>query len=156
MKKALPIMIIWLTLFSLQAFAHCQVPCGIFDDGLRFSIMNEHAETVLKAMNQIKELSAAEKPDLNQIIRWTNTKDAHANDIIDICSNYFLCQRIKPATGNQNEATVKAYLAKLEKIHQLMISAMKCKHHTDTAEVERLKTLIHEFLHLYDEKAHKH
>lgn len=155
MYKRLSLLVVMFVLAGLQLFAHCQVPCGIFTDDLRFSFMNEHAETLFKAMNQIRELSAAEKPDLNQIVRWTTTKDQHADEIIDICSNYFLCQKIKPAADPKDEAAVKAYLAKIEKIHQLMVSAMKCKQQTDTAEVERLKALIHEFLELYDEN-HKH
>ncbi len=40
-------------LFSVQAFAHCEIPCGIYDDEMRIKIINEHIVTVEKSMNQI-------------------------------------------------------------------------------------------------------
>jgi nickel superoxide dismutase len=118
--------------------------------------MNEHAETLMKSMKQIVELSKAAKPDMNQIVRWTTTKDSHADDIINICAQYFLCQRIKPAKDAKNEKEQNAYLNKLELVHKLMITAMKCKQGTDTKNVDELKKLIHDFSVAYEGAAHKH
>ncbi|MFZ5950696.1 MAG: superoxide dismutase [Ni] [Candidatus Rifleibacteriota bacterium] len=136
-------------------FAHCQVPCGIFTDDLRFSLMNEHADTILKCMKQTEELSKAEKPDFNQIVRWTTTKDYHADDIINICSHYFLCQRVKAPADPKNAEEKAAYLNKIELLHRLMVTAMKCKQSLDEKLVEQLKTVIHDFQQAYSPE-HKH
>ena len=36
--------------------AHCEVPCGIYDDKARIQMIHEHAGTILKAMNKINEI----------------------------------------------------------------------------------------------------
>ncbi|MBD3267287.1 superoxide dismutase, partial [bacterium] len=51
-------------MFSVSTFSHCQIPCGIYGDDLRFSLMKEHITTMEKSMRLIKELSA-DNPDLN-------------------------------------------------------------------------------------------
>lgn len=38
--------------------AHCQVPCGIFDDPVRVELMKEDAATIRKAMVQVNDLSS--------------------------------------------------------------------------------------------------
>ncbi|MGM0600276.1 MAG: superoxide dismutase [Ni] [Candidatus Rifleibacteriota bacterium] len=136
-----------------QAFAHCQVPCGIYTDDLRFSVMNEHVTTISKSMKQIIELGKAGQPNYNQIVRWTTTKDFHADDIIDICSQYFLCQRLKPSEKETNKA---GYLNKLELVHKIMVTAMKCKQTTELENAKKLGKLIEEFNLAYFNKKHKH
>ena len=52
---------------SLQdAGAHCQIPCGIYDDKARFATMREHVATIEKSMAQIVELGAT---NTNQSVR---------------------------------------------------------------------------------------
>ena len=79
--------------------AHCQVPCGIFDDPVRVTLLKEDAATVRKAMVQINELSTSvsggEALALNQATRWVLTKDEAAGNIITTVSEYMLCQRVK-------------------------------------------------------------
>lgn len=76
--------------------AHCQVPCGIFDDPVRVTQLKEDAATVRKAMVQIEELSGAGTAlALNQATRWIMTKEDHAKSIISTVSEYMLCQRVK-------------------------------------------------------------
>ena len=36
------------------ASCHCQVPCGIFDDPVRASLLKEDAATIRKAMVQVR------------------------------------------------------------------------------------------------------
>jgi nickel superoxide dismutase len=153
MKKFALTITFMLILGITQTFAHCQVPCGIYTDDLRFSVMNEHVTTISKSMKQIVELGKAEQPDYNQIVRWTTTKDYHADDIISICSQYFLCQRLKPSEKETNEA---GYLNKLELVHKIMVTAMKCKQTTDLENAKELGKLIEEFNHAYSHKGHKH
>ena len=40
-----------------NVLAHCEVPCGIYDDEARIKEIHEHLDTIEKAMKKIKELS---------------------------------------------------------------------------------------------------
>ena len=44
-----------------SAEAHCEMPCGIYRDQLRFSLMREDADTIEKAMKQIVDLANVKK-----------------------------------------------------------------------------------------------
>ena len=45
-------------LFAAQpAYSHCEVPCGIYGDEMRFQTIEEHIATIEKAMKMIVELS---------------------------------------------------------------------------------------------------
>ena len=46
-----------LLLAARPAFAHCQVPCGIYDHPARIAALKEDAATITKAIAQIVELS---------------------------------------------------------------------------------------------------
>ena len=66
-------------------FAHCQIPCGIYDDKLRITIINEDLKTISKAMQKIKDLSKQSDPlTQNQINRWKDKKEHHAQNIQNI------------------------------------------------------------------------
>ena len=83
--------------------AHCQVPCGIFDDPVRVTQLKEDAATVRKAMVQINDLSGAGTAlALNQATRWIITKEDHAKSIISTVSEYMLCQRVKKVCTKPN------------------------------------------------------
>ena len=69
---------------AVPASAHCQIPCGIYDDELRVQLIEEHITTVEKSMNQIIALGAAENMNYNQLVRWVSNKEAHAQEIQDI------------------------------------------------------------------------
>ena len=59
-----------------QAFAHCEVPCGIYADQRRFEQMLEDQETIQKAMVSINELAAkSDALSKNQLTRWVVTKE---------------------------------------------------------------------------------
>ena len=57
--------------------AHCQVPCGIYDDAVRIIQLRAHVTTIEKAMKQIDQLTNNESSsqNMNQLIRWINTKE---------------------------------------------------------------------------------
>jgi len=84
-------------LLTSTAFAHCQVPCGIYGDQLRFEQLLEDGKTIAKAQGQINELAAAglTGQSANQLGRWIMTKDDHAAKIQATIADYFLAQRIK-------------------------------------------------------------
>lgn len=141
---------------NLQASAHCEVPCGIYTDQLRIEMIKEHITTIEKAMKQIEELSAAEEVNYNQLVRWINTKEHHANLIQEITEQYFMTQRIKPADPEDEEA-YKKYTTQLTLAHQMLILSMKTKQSTDVAVTEKLLATVDKFSDAYfEEKEHDH
>jgi len=128
--------------------AHCQIPCGIYHDQMRIDMMNEDIETIEKSMNSINEISAAENKDYNQLVRWVDNKETHADKIMEVVTEYFMAQRVKLVDSSDKTAHDK-YLKQLEKLHHIQVYAMKCKQTTDLANVTMLKKLVKEFADLY-------
>jgi nickel superoxide dismutase len=95
-------------------------------------------------MKQIVELEKADHHHANQLVRWVMNKEQHADELQHIVAQYFMTQRIKPDT--------KDYAKKLSLLHQMLIYGMKCKQTTDTANTEKLRSLIKEFDALYFSK----
>lgn len=127
-----------------QASAHCQIPCGIYDDELRMKLIEEHIGTIEKSMNLVVELGKAKETDYNQIVRWVTNKDQHADELSEIVTYYFMTQRVKPED--------KQYDKRVALLHQMLVAAMKCKQTTDLKHVETLKKLAKEFRALYFSK----
>lgn len=134
---------------AASLFAHCQIPCGIYGDKMRFDMLEEQITTVEKSMNQIVELSKAGDKNYNQIVRWVNNKDQHADDIIEIATQYFLAQRVKPVMDHSDEAANEKYAHELAALHQIIVHAMKAKQTTDLEHVEKLRSLVKSFYKLY-------
>ena len=135
---------LFISLTASNAFAHCQVPCGIYDDAARFALLEEHVTTVEKAMKKIEELSAAQSPNYNQIVRWVGNKEHHADEISEIVTYYFMAQRVKPVEKKNEEAYSK-YLDELTSLHQMVVYSMKAKQTTDLKNIDRLRALIGRF-----------
>ncbi len=150
-----PFSLVLLPLFLLAfhgpVFAHCEIPCGIYGDEARFAAIEENLKTIEKSMNQIVLLSAEAGKNANQLARWVNNKEMHADQIREIVAQYFLAQRIK-APANDDPAAGKAYSDKLALLHQMIVSAMKCKQTTDTAHVKKSRELLRAFEALYKKK----
>ena len=123
--------------FVSQALAHCQIPCGVYTDEMRFTMLEEDFQTIEKAMNQINTLSDEKAPDLAKVTRWTMAKEQHAGNVQKIVTEYFMTQRIKLDAEN--------YEAKIRTLHAMLISAMKCKQGTDVANAAKLRETIHAF-----------
>ncbi len=123
------------------ARAHCQVPCGIYDDQARITILREDATTIAKAVDQINLLAGKhEAQALNQATRWITTKEAHATHIITVVAEYFLTQKVKPVSPGG--AAYDAYLKKLADHHAVMVMAMKTKQNSDASYVSSLRSAI--------------
>lgn len=129
--------------------AHCQIPCGIYDDDARFAAIEEHLRTIEKAMTQIKALSADTNPNMNQIVRWVQAKEDHADEISHITTWYFLTQRVKPVDDSADRAAQDRYLKQLTYLHHMMVYAMKCKQTTDSVNVEKLHQAMQKFQGVY-------
>ena len=133
-----------MSLTASEAFAHCQIPCGIYDDAARFALLEEHVKSIEKAMKMIEDLSSAQPLNYNQIVRWVLNKEHHADEISEIVTYYFMAQRVKPAEKKSEEAYSK-YLGELTSLHEMVVYSMKAKQSTDRKNVERLRALIRQF-----------
>lgn len=126
------------------ASAHCQVPCGIYDDNNVIESMHTDYVTIEKAMKQIAELGEDPGANAHQLIRWVNNKESHAQAIQEKVLNYFLAQRLKTDDPK--------YVEKLKLCHAVIVTAMKCKQSADIANVEKLHDLLHSFQVSFGEK----
>jgi nickel superoxide dismutase len=141
---------------SSVVYSHCQIPCGIYDDGMRFNMMTEHITTIEKSMKMINQLSTENKPDMNQFVRWVRNKDNHADELSHIITYYFMAQRIKPEEKT-NAAEYERYIEKLTLLHRMLVSVMKTKQTTDLSEIKQLTDLLMDFKKVYSEEhEHKH
>lgn len=135
------------TAFSQLSYAHCQIPCGIYDDHARVQSMLEDTATVEKSMDLIVELSGkSDAQSHNQMVRWVMNKEKHAQNIISTISDYFLTQRVK--------SSQKDYKERLVKHHEVIVAAMKVKQSTDMNSASALRERIEALLPYYPE--HKH
>lgn len=140
-----------LAVLASLGYSHCQIPCGIYDDKARFGEIGEHITTIERAMKQIVELSAESKPNMNQVVRWVNNKEHHADEIAHIATYYFMAQRVKlPDKGDKK--AVAAYVQKLTLLHEMLVYSMKAKQTTDLANVEKLKSSLDKFHGVYHAK----
>jgi len=127
--------------------AHCEVPCGIYDDGARFTEMKEDQATIAKAIAQIVELAGAHDANgQNQLARWVATKETHATNTQHVIAQYFMTQKLK-ASGEH-------YVDKLTAAHGVLVAAMKCKQSADPAMAEALSAAITKFEVAYVGHAH--
>jgi len=132
-----------------QLTAHCQVPCGIYDDNARVKSMLEDVRTTAKAVKLINELaSKTDAQSKNQVVRWILNKEKHAQKIISTISDYFLTQRVKPSA--------KDYTERLVKHHTVIVAAMKVKQSTDIKSLEALHAAVDALTAYYPEHKHKH
>ena len=145
-KRSLQILIVFVFIFALavNASAHCEIPCGIYDDQMRINLIKEHITTIEKSMNQITKLEKEKDHHSNQLVRWIMNKEHHADKLQDIVTQYFMTQRIKLDTPN--------YEKKLGLLHQMLIYSMKCKQTTDTKNTDQLKDLVKNFQAVYFDK----
>jgi nickel superoxide dismutase len=141
MKKTIKKSLLTLSLLSIglimpqQLTAHCQIPCGIYDDNARVKSMLEDVSTVAKSVKLINELAGkTDAQSRNQVVRWVMNKEKHAQSIIATISDYFLTQRVKPSA--------KDYAERLVKHHTVIVAAMKAKQHADDKSVEALHKAV--------------
>ena len=147
MKNITPILFFAFTLNYL--FAHCQVPCGIYDDVARIVTIHEDIKTIRKSIKKINELSYGEtsSQSMNQLVRWVNTKEEHAQHIQDVILNYFLAQRIKPKEKGETE--FENYVSLTTTCQKIIFYAMKSKQNSDVSQLDPLKRQINTLTDTY-------
>ena len=122
---------IFLLFFSFKTmFSHCQIPCGIYDDKARIASMLEDAHTIEKALIELSKNDLSK----NQLIRWVNNKELHAQNIINCISNYFLAQKLSSSEEKYEEI--------LSDLHNVIINAVKVKQKTRLEYCNQLKESI--------------
>ena len=135
------------TVLLQPVHAHCQIPCGIYDDHARVLGMLEDSATIAKSVKLIGELAGKDDAQSrNQLIRWVTNKETHAQKIISTISDYFLTQRVKP--------TQKDYVDRLKSHHAVIVAAMKAKQNADDKHAKILEKRIKALIPYYPE--HKH
>ncbi len=128
--------------------SHCEIPCGIYDDEARIDILYEDILTVEKSMTQVMVLkNSGPPPNINQLVRWVNNKEEHANKIQHVVTQYFMTQRIKPKGAD--DPAHKKYITQLTSLHGILIHAMKAKQTTDVAHCKHLRQLVDRFAAAY-------
>ncbi|MEZ4820714.1 MAG: superoxide dismutase [Ni] [Bdellovibrionota bacterium] len=116
-----------IALLAQLAQAHCEIPCGIYDDDLRFDLIFEHIHTLEKSIAEIKKYEG-KKNNNQQFVRWVINKEKHATEIQDIVTQYFLTQRIKPNPNHNYYADLVAYF------HEMMVLAMQVKQNANSEQ----------------------
>lgn len=140
-------------LIPTLVWGHCQVPCGIYADQRRFEEMLEDTETIAKSMKLINELaSKKDAQSKSQLVRWVVTKENHATNTQRIIADYFMSQRIKPASAKKD---VEKNMKKLMAAHEVMVAAMKCKQSVDVKYAKQLHESILNFYRAYEGKEPK-
>ena len=144
MSSRLAIGCVTIAAAALFVNGHCEIPCGIYDDPVRLVLLHEHITTIEKSMKQINELSQAKNTDNNQLVRWINNKEQHADKFMEIVTQYFMTQRIKPPKTADKQLQAK-YIKELSLLHKMLVQAMKAKQTTDRAHCTALRKLVEEF-----------
>ena len=149
------VVVLMVALFAGNANAHCEVPCGIYDDEMRCDMIAEHITTIEKSMTMIVDISKAPDENYNQLVRWIMNKEEHAEQLQDVVYRYFMTQRVKPVDNEKGEMHEK-YVRQLTLLHHMLVYAMKAKQTTDLTNVEKLRELLEEFRNVYFDEEHKH
>ncbi len=138
-----------ITTFSMAApaMAHCEIPCGIYDDEAKFDELALHVKTIKRSIEGI-----AESKTTHDTVRWVINKENHAQKIQDEMATYFLAQRIKAPT---DAAKKEEYIQSLELAHSIIVAAMKTKQSSDMEKAEILGNQIEAYKTLYF-KIHGH
>lgn len=125
--------------FVKPVYAHCDVPCGIYEtDTLRHA-----AETCLRMVEKIEALGKIDDLDKNNnFIRMVNTKEDHAQKVKDqvyiLWSDYFKPEHLE-THPNLHEI-----------LWQTAKQASEVKHHVDRAACEVLLQKVKEVETLFN------
>jgi nickel superoxide dismutase len=126
------------------SFSHCEIPCGIYDDEARLTMIEEHVATIEKSMSMIIELSEEGEKNYNQLVRWIHNKETHASHVQEIVCQYFLTQRVKPVDDRSSPDRPR-YVEQLTLLHEMLVYAMKARQSTDLGHAAKLRSLVIDF-----------
>ena len=72
----LALLVLWAMGTTPAVYAHCENPCGIYDDQIRVSLIEEHITTIKKSMRRIQGRTSQEAKNYNQIVRQFRAGEA--------------------------------------------------------------------------------
>ncbi|MCP4068803.1 MAG: hypothetical protein GY741_11035 [Phycisphaeraceae bacterium] len=122
--------------------AHCEVPCGIYDDHAEVERMRLDAATMRKASAQIDLLAGkVDAASLNTITRWAMVKEEHGRKLQHTVAWYFVAQRVKAPAG-ADVAAREDYHRQLAAFHRITVAAMKAAQNLDPAATDELLAAI--------------
>lgn len=126
--------------FIKLAYAHCDVPCGIYET----DTMVHGAETCRRMVHKIAELGTLDNPEkLNTFVRCVMTKEKHAQrvkkELYILWSDYF-----KPEH-------VEKYPDLHEKLWKTAKQASTVKQTVDDAEADKLVEMVQDVARLFAE-----
>ena len=128
---------------AVSVTAHCEVPCGIYDDHAEVRRMRLDAMTMQKASAQIVLLAeSVDAEHLNTIARWAMVKEEHGRKLQHSVAWYFLTQRVKAPKDGQDATAREAYHQKLAAFHRISVAAMDSAQRLDPAATEELLAAI--------------
>jgi len=148
MKTRLVLIVLLLLILPARAaMSHCEIPCGIYDDRMRVALIREHIDTIEKSMKMINQLAGESEKNYNQLVRWINNKEAHAEELQHVVYQYFMTQRIKHV--DKGEDGFGSYIHQLTLLHGLLLEAMKSKQTVELGHVDSMRKLVDEFEKAY-------
>jgi nickel superoxide dismutase len=113
--------------------------------------MREHVTTIEKSMTEINRAGKEETPNSNQLVRWVNNKDSHADELAEIVTFYFMAQRVRPVPED-GKADHAKYVDNITLLHQILVTSMKAKQTVDVELCDQLRSLIDRFEKAYKDK----
>ena len=134
-----------LVVLKTTVLGHCQVPCGIYGDDLRFALMREHVTTIEKSMREVVRLEQASAESANQLVRWVSNKEQHADELSQLVTYYFMAQRVKPLPAGAGREQTEKYTKEIALLHEMLVLSMKAKQTTDLQNCARLREAIDAF-----------
>lgn len=152
MKKTISTLIIAISslfLIHTSVSAHCQVPCGIYDDHAKVKEMMQDVDTIKKAISEMSKYAGKhDVQSANQLTRWVMNKESHAQKLISTISDYYLTQRVKSSQED--------YVQRLKDHHAVIVLAMKAKQGSDLAIAEKLLSAVKAVGKYYPGHSHAH
>jgi len=128
MKKKLLTLISASLLYSQSVEAHCQMPCGIYNDAMIFDKGDEYFLTMYKGISVLNNSPFSTVKEKNDFVRWVVTKEKMSDAFAEILTSYFLQQKIKPGDLDTPK--------RLESVHKLLFGLVAIKQNTSLEYVE--------------------
>lgn len=128
MKKTFALTTLVAILYTVTAFAHCQMPCGIYHDDMVYDQLDQYVETMFKGVTMLSNSKFASAWDRNEFVRWVMQKEKASDEAAQLFTTYFLQQKIKPGEDD----TVK----RLTSVHKLLFLLVQIKQNTERKLVE--------------------
>lgn len=133
-------LLLFFTLFLSGLSAHCQMPCGIYNDQMVYDQINQFYLTVFKAVKNMEALKADSLEDRNKFVRWVITKDRLCDETAELITKFFLQQKIQPIDDNVDL---------LKSLHKLLFLLVAIKQNVDIKVVQDFNKEWEHFKYLF-------